>query len=343
MRAFLTSALTCGLSLIGACTIGSGSSDRDGGATLLDGGGSGGSGGGGAGGRGGGSGGSGGGGGGDAGMPPDPGTVTVRDPAPDFTMPGEYRCDGCPNANIADFELEVSGQTSLSFAGLVTGANGNGEFYLQSDQGQRIAGPIPTDSTGAYGFTVPLFCGTQLLKCVWSNDAGSYVAVVEIVSTDCVEADIRITLSWDDRGYDFELHLIREGGRINDGENDCTWTTCMGAGIDWGATGDASDNPRKDVDNTGTFGPENIFYPNPEDGLYTVMVEHWGGGFDDASGFVTINVLDRAPVVVPIANLPSHHVFTAATIEWPSRQITVIDGRYDCTSEWAGGCTAELP
>jgi hypothetical protein len=158
----------------------------------------------------------------------------------------------------------------------------------------------------------------------------------------CVGADMRITLTWDDLGRDFELHLIKEGGQINDSTTDCTWNTCL-SGIDWGVEGDASDNPQKDVDNTGTYGPENIFYPNPEDGTYTVMVEHWGSGDLQADGQVTINVVGQAPVTIDIIDLPPQHVFTAATIEWPSGTVTPVAEQLDCSGNWAGGCREEIP
>jgi hypothetical protein len=275
--------------------------------------------------------------------PPGTDPVGVPDPAPDRTLPGEYGCDGCPDADMSVFELDLGSVTSQSFEGIVTGAIGNGEFYLESAEGQSIGGAIPTSTSGTYLFTVPLFCGTQLLKCVWSNDSGSYVAVIEIVTADCLDADIRVTLTWDDLGFDYELHLVKEGGQINDNLTDCTWTSCIGSSPDWGVVGDDSDNPHKDVDNTGNFGPENIFYAMPEDGTYTVMIEHWGAGAAESDGQVTINLLDHAPVVIGITDLAAHHVFTAATIEWPSKTVTVVGSDYDCNANWSGGCRDMIP
>lgn len=266
----------------------------------------------------------------------------VPDPAPGMSTPGEYSCAGCPDADVSEFMLDLGSSTAESFSGTVTGADGNGEFYLESADGQSIGGVIPT-TDGAYSFDLPLFCGTQLLKCVWSNDSGQYVAVVQIVTKDCVQADIRLTLTWDNLGYDFELHLIKEGGRINDNATDCTWTSCIGQGPDWGVSGDDSDDPRKDVDNTGNYGPENIFYAKPEVGRYTVMVEHWGAGTADADGQVTINLLDEQPTTIDITNLASHHVFTAATIDWPSKKVTTVASDYDCSANWAGGCLDAIP
>jgi hypothetical protein len=111
----------------------------------------------------------------------------------------------------------------------------------------------------------------------------------------------------------------------------------------WGVTGDASDNPRKDVDNTGNFGPENIFYANPEAGTYTVMVEHWGSGTADADGQVTINLIGEAPRVVDITDLASHHVFNAGKITWPSKAVTLSGAHHDCSANWSGGCRDAIP
>jgi hypothetical protein len=270
--------------------------------------------------------------------------IDVPDPAPQATAPGEYGCPGCPDADVSEFQLALGSATMQPFSGIVTGAVGNGQFYLESAGGQSVGGVIPTGDSGGFDFTVPLFCGTQLLKCVWNNDAGQYVAVVEIVTTDCIDADIRITLTWDDKGLDFELHLVKEGGAINDNATDCTWTSCnSAAGPDWGVVGDPSDNPRKDVDNTGNFGPENIYYANPEPGTYTVMVEHWGGGSADADGQVTINLFGEPTQVIDITDLTSHHVFTAGTIEWPAKVVTLSGAEHDCTANWASGCRDPLP
>ena len=52
---------------------------------------------------------------------------------------------------------------------------------------------------------------------------------------------------------------------------------------DWGAAGDTTDDPRKDVDNTGLYGPENIYLERAADGRYHVMVEYWGSGTTDTS------------------------------------------------------------
>lgn len=264
------------------------------------------------------------------------------DPAPQFNTPGEYGCEGCPDTPVDVFTRTLSMQTSTALVGPVTGAAGNGQLYVRGPGGEELLLPLPTTAAGDYAIELPLFCGTQLVKCIWSNDAGTYVLVTEVVTTDCREPDIRVTLSWDALGDDFELHLVREGGKINQPGEDCTWTTCVGAGPDWGAAGDASDDPLKDVDDTGDYGPENIFLAGAAPGVYTVLVEHWDTGDPLADGEVTI-FSGGASTRLTLTDLAPKHVVTVATVEWPSGRVTPVGGETDCTASWNGGCTLPLP
>lgn len=277
----------------------------------------------------------------------------VEDPYPEADEPGEYTCADCPSSDDhsdTNFEPNFGAVTAQEFGGSVTGAEGNGTFYVANEAGQAFAGLIPTDAdTGSYDVNVPLLCGEQQIKLVWGNAKGKYATVYKAKTTDCVETDIRATLVWDGLGLDFELHLVREGGNINDRtddryySNDCTWNTCISGSIDWGVEGDASDDPRKDVDNIGTFGPENIFYNKPEAGRYTVMVEHWNGSGDkDANGTLIINVKGKPTTVIPITKLAPYSVFVGATIDWPSGEVRTFDTYHECSELWSSGCTAAI-
>lgn len=263
------------------------------------------------------------------------------DPAPQYNAPGEYGCDGCPSGQINDFQTTTTA-SSESFEGFVNDAIGNGKYYLGSPTGSVIAGSIPTDPQGNFNFEVPLFCGAQITKFVWFNNTGNFVFVGEIFREDCENADIQLTLNWDDIGLDFDLHLIRPGGQLNDAASDCTWSTCDENGsLDWGVNGDVSDNPIKDVDNTQYFGPENIYLNNPENGLYNVLVEHWGSGGPDADGSVVINANGQLNYAT-VENLPSHFVWKVGTIEWPSGNVILDGTKVDCTSDWFNGCSLPL-
>ena len=285
-----------------------------------------------------------------------PGTTTtatgLTDPLPTADQPGPVTCDGCPVVEgITDFAPDVETATTLTLAGTVVGASSHGAFFVDDGRGHSVRGPVSTADDGRFEVTVPLFCGDQTVKLAWQNAAGTSGIVVHPTSSACTTAALRVTLTWDDLGADFELHLIREGGRINDRtddgsiSNDCTWTTCIGSSPDWGAIGSSTDDPVKDIDDTGFFGPENITLDQPESMTYTVMVEHWGSGSPDADGEVIINVEDGQVLAVPITDLAPRWVMIIATIEFPSGTITPIGEKLDCNAEWGlnGGCGAALP
>jgi hypothetical protein len=274
------------------------------------------------------------------------------DPAPGINTPGAYTtpplCPSCPVSDDTVFEVDSGNRTTLTLQGLVTGATGNGTFFVRSDpdaQGhtQQVSGTVPTGSNGSYAVTVPLFCGSQTIKEVWANASGTTLVVTHVTTSGCTEPDIRATIAWDGLGLDWELHLIRPGGHINDGVNDCDWLTCVGTQPDWGVLGDHTDDPSKDIDSAGVaYGPEDIFLSNPENGRYTVMVEHWGSDGLPSSGQAIIN-MRGAVYVFNITGLASHWVWTVATIDWPSGTVTGTGTRFDCTDNWFEGCQAVLP
>lgn len=270
------------------------------------------------------------------------GTVPV-DPAPEAKVVGEIGCAGCPDIDVSLFEKDLGETTSNTFSDVVNNADSDGIFYLITPEGRSVLGEIPTDlNTGLYSIEIPLFCGEQLLKKTWTNSSGKYVLVTKIITTNCNIPDIRSVLTWDASGKDWELHLIKENGRINDNETDCTWTSCISSSPDWGVIGDESDNPRKDVDNTGSFGPENIFLSSPENGTYTIAVEHWGNGSEESDGEVVLFVKNEARLF-KINNLSPQHVWIVATIKWPEGTITEVNIDYDCTGNWSRGCQDEIP
>ena len=158
-----------------------------------------------------------------------------------------------------------------------------------------------------------------------------------------ISADLLITTAWDDEGLDWELHLVKPGGRINDDATDCTWTSCIDASPDWGALSDPSDDPHKDVDNTDADGPEHIRLSGLEDGAYTVMVEHWSpAGSAHSDGDTSVDILGHV-VDVGIHDFAPEHVWTVARVHWPEAHVEVVDDVVDCSADWDNGCHAALP
>lgn len=166
--------------------------------------------------------------------------------------------------------------------------------------------------------------------------------VTRVIAEDCVTADIRIALTWDGLGKDWELHLLKPGGRINDDATDCTRTSCISHSPDWGVSGGTSDDPSKDADNVGSYGPQNVFLANPKGGTYTVLVEHWGSGDPGSDGRVVLNVGGQT-VTVSVQDLAPREVWTAGTIEWPSGTVAMSTAVFDCVDNWSSGCQAEIP
>jgi len=265
--------------------------------------------------------------------------ITVADPAPGIDSPGTYGCTGCPYSNdTAPLSMNISA-SSETFTGTVTGATGDGEWYIEQQttgsSGKRqtiinaIAGIIPTDpSTGNYAFTAPLFCGTQIIKCVWNNARGRYVIVVQLIVDNCQIADIRVTLSWERIGTDYDLHLVRPGGCLTTG-NDCYYGN---TNPDWGTSGDLRDNPQLDVDCISTCSVENIFLSIPENGTYNVFVHHYSGD-NTVKGSVIINVRGQSTVVKPYNGIsPANAYVLFGTIDWPSGVITTSGITPGCPS-----------
>jgi hypothetical protein len=247
--------------------------------------------------------------------------ITVPDPAPNLNTPGSYGCSGCPYTNMTEpFAMNFSSTTN-TFTGTVTGATGDGIWYIQQATNKRqptlssLRGVIPTDgSTGDYAFTAPLFCGTQIIKCVWSNARGRYVLVVQIIADNCQVADIRVTLTWQRIGTDYDLHLVRPGGCLRT-NNDCYYGNTH---PDWGTSGDPRDDPQLDVDCISTCSVENIFLAQPESGTYDVYVHHYSGD-NTVPGTVIFNVNGQSTVAVPFTGIsPINNYQLFGTIEWPS-------------------------
>ncbi|MBI5495934.1 MAG: hypothetical protein HY904_12995 [Deltaproteobacteria bacterium] len=282
----------------------------------------------------------------DAGSPFDHWPITstgALDPVPGLVTPGATADGGCAAPIPVDPpDLEVGAATTHRFTGTVPGIAETGTFYVYAGNGLEIVGPAETDTAGAYAVSVPLFCGYNLVKLTWDTGTACRPSTVHrVYSRACTKMDLRITILWDAIGRDWELHLIRPGGRINDSVSDCTWTTCINGSPDWGRPADPSDDPHKDVDDVTAFGPESIYLPELETGVYTVMVEHWNASGDPASdGQAIINLAGQTRVFT-LSDLAPMRVWTVATIDGT----TVTEGGavHDCSANWSGGCRDAIP
>lgn len=258
-------------------------------------------------------------------------------------------CESCPGAFSGLEELDVgvsAGATTLGIEGAAPGAS-SCEWYVVGGSCGITHGVMATDpdGTGQFAATLPVFCGTNVVRIVCSNAAGSRVIVRRVSGPACDGRDLRVTLTWGATANDLELHLVQEGGRINDSTSDCTWFTCVSHSPDWGIAGDTTDDPRKDIDDTGPFGPENIFLDAAPAGTYHIYAEYWGSGEPgDATTAITIR---EATVAEVTAHLAVHDVWYVGTVDFPSGTFTPSGEIIPCQTEWrAGGsmgCNIALP
>jgi uncharacterized protein YfaP (DUF2135 family) len=268
----------------------------------------------------------------------------------EFTDPP--MCAGCPDPFTDLGELDVAAlpanSTSLAITGASRGAT-ECRWYVSNSSCGNTSGLIPVDpeGTGRFATTIPVFCGTNVVRLVCRNDRGTRVYVRRLQGTTCDGRDLRVTLSWDEPGKDLELHLLRAPRSLNSSTEDCTWFTCMGAsGLEWGVAGDSADNPRKDIDNTGSFGPENIFLDRAPAGTYHVVVEHWSRSGDPSATDVDIIIRERSVARLHRDNFVRQTVWYVGTVTFPEGRFTPVNTLTDCTASWmlmSRGCDLPLP
>ncbi len=277
-------------------------------------------------------------------------------PYPDRMMNEEFTdppmCASCPDPFTDLAELDgprlPPAATSLSITGASRGAT-ECRWYVSNSSCGNTSGSIPVDpeGTGRFSTTIPVFCGTNIVRIVCRNDRGSRVIVRRLEGTQCDGNDLRVTLSWDLPGKDLELHLLRAPRALNSMTDDCTWFTCMSpTGLEWGMPGDMTDNPRKDIDNTGSFGPENIFLDRAPAGTYHILVEHWSRSGDPSSTDVDIIIRERSVARLHRDNFLRQGVWYLGTVTFPEGRFTPVNSLTDCTASWmlmSRGCDLPLP
>jgi hypothetical protein len=259
-------------------------------------------------------------------------------------------CDGCPGSFTGLEALDVPlapDQTTVTIEGASPGAS-RCEWYVTGGECGITHGEMATDpdGSGLFSATLPVFCGVNVVRVICDNAAGSRVYVRQLVGPACDGRDLRITLSWDERANDLELHLVREGGQINDPASDCTWFTCVGAPLEWGVADDASDDPSKDIDALGPFGPENIFLTRAAPGTYRVYVEYWGFG-EPTEATVAIAIGETTVAELRISDFRRHDVWDVGALSFPDATFTRVDTVVPCQTEWGSGgsrgCGLSLP
>lgn len=285
--------------------------------------------------------------------PVDCGTPLTMVPYADQNTDAEFTdpptCARCPGSFLGLDALNrplPPSATTLQLDGSSAGATAC-EWYVLGGSCGVTHGSLATDpdGTGLFTATVPVFCGVNTVRIVCHNAAGSRVYVRNVRGTECMGTgrDLRVTLTWDNNGTDMELHLVRQGGHLNQDPDDCTWFTCISRMPMWGPL--PGNIPHKDVDNTSYLGPENIYLDAAPAGTYSILVEYWGSGAPSTNN-VDVTIRERTVAHLTRPALAVHSVWFVGRVSFPSGVFTPADTVTDCASSWRAstmGCDLPLP
>ncbi len=135
--------------------------------------------------------------------------------------------------------------------------------------------------------------------------------------------DLWIELYWTHSGDDMDLHVVRGSDALWANNGDCHWQNCVGRGLDWGTSGDSSDDPSLDIDDIGGTGPENINIFSPTESTYEVWVHDYPGSVYQAANEVTVNVYMLGVLEWSDTRTISGEDSTThyATIDWDNRSV----------------------
>lgn len=189
---------------------------------------------------------------------------------------------------------------------------------------------IPSGSTGWLEET------SDPMADVYMDIAGTYEVRLSVVNEFDVRSapavcrvdaipndDIHVELLWDTSRADLDLHMLEDpDAAMWDSPHD---TCYCNKTPDWGTFGDASDDPRLDIDDIAGSGPENINITSPAAGEYPVRVHYFD---DNGDGAVTATVrfyLNGVMTDQYARVLDRDEVWEVGTIRWPDAVVIEED------------------
>jgi hypothetical protein len=155
--------------------------------------------------------------------------------------------------------------------------------------------------------------------------------------TSIPDEDIHVQLVWDTPndnnqldgvGSDVDVHLLHPSGRWNERPFDCFWQNLE---PDWGVEGRPGDNPSLDIDDVDGWGPENINYDNPTNGLRYSVGVHYFSDHGYGSSYVTLRIYLGGVLDTELRRkrMSDQQFWHALDIEWPERQVVQVDRTYN--------------
>ena len=168
--------------------------------------------------------------------------------------------------------------------------------------------------------------GTYTAQLVVTNDIGQAsqpcTATAEVVPGQ----DLWIEMFWQQSGDDMDLHMLAPNG-VKRTSTDCYFANCGPLLVlDWGTVGDPTDNPHLALDDIPGTGPEIIYLPAPDAGVYTVFVHDYPGSVYNGANQVTVNVWVRGTKVSTFERVISGEDtdWDVCLVDWPSGTVTPL-------------------
>jgi len=211
-----------------------------------------------------------------------------------------------------------------------TGSFDEGGFAITEHRWELVsapdgnAGALSGGGAVVSGF-VPQLAGEYVARLTVTNERGNS-SECEATLTAVPMQDLWVEMYWERSGDDMDLHLLAPDGVILT-DSDCYFANCVDwgyGGLDWGTSGESSDDPALDLDDIPGTGPENINIDSPVNGVYTVVVHDYPGSVYADGNNVTINVYLAGVLewsdTRPITTEDSFNSF--AQIDWTTKTVT---------------------
>ncbi len=197
------------------------------------------------------------------------------------------------------------------------------DWTLHSQPGGSTAF-MPPGGADRSGFA-PDLAGEYVGELIVTNELGVESDPCYATLTATPIENLWIQMYWSHTNDDMDLHLLEPGGRTET-NGDCYFANCVGGNLDWGVSGDSSDDPSLDMDDIPGTGPENINIDYPESGNFTVLVHDYPGSTYNGGDDVTVVIfLGGKQVWTDTRTISGENTYTDfADIEWPSGYITSL-------------------